>query len=70
MDRVEQIEAAINELPQAEFKRLIHWLHSLEESRWDEQMDRDCATGKLDFLIEEAERESRDGVLREWPVQD
>ena len=30
-------------------------------------MDRDSAGGKLDFLFEEADRESDQGLLREWP---
>lgn len=38
-----------------------------EHTRWDEQMDRDSSSGKLDFLFEEAERESEQGLLIEWP---
>ncbi|MGA2144549.1 MAG: hypothetical protein ABSH49_06275 [Bryobacteraceae bacterium] len=34
---------------------------------WDEQMDRDSSAGKLDFLFEEAESKSADGLVREWP---
>jgi len=30
-------------------------------------MDADSATGKLDFLFDEAESESANGLLREWP---
>jgi hypothetical protein len=32
--------------------------HPDEQPRWDEQMDRDSSTGKLDFLFREAENES------------
>jgi hypothetical protein len=31
-------------------------------------MDVDPASGKLDFLFEEAEHESAHGLLREWPT--
>jgi hypothetical protein len=58
MDRVEEIEAAIQGLPPEEYQRLV---------QWNEQMDRDSSAGKLDFLFEEAERESGQGLLREWP---
>jgi hypothetical protein len=34
-----------------------------EQERWGEQMDRDSSAGKLDFLFEEAERESAKGFL-------
>jgi hypothetical protein len=67
MDRVEQIEAAISGLAPEEYQRLVQWFRAREQARWDEQMDRDSSTGKLDFLFDEAERESTQGLLREWP---
>ena len=67
MDRVEEIEAAIDGLPPEEYRRIVRWFHVREQERWDEQMDRDSSTGKLDFLFEEAESESAKGLLREWP---
>jgi hypothetical protein len=57
MGRVEEIEAAIQSLPTEEYQRLAPWFRARELNRWDEQMDRDSSTGKLDFLFEEAERE-------------
>jgi hypothetical protein len=69
MDRVEEIEAAIQGLPPQEYERLVEWFRAQEQARWDEQMDRDSSAGKLDFLFEEAERESAQGLLREWPPQ-
>jgi hypothetical protein len=55
MDRVEEIEAAIHSLPPEEYRRLAQWFRELEQTRWDEQMDKDSANGKLDSLFEEAE---------------
>ncbi len=69
MDKVEEIEAAINSLPPEEFQRIVQWFHALEQTRWDEQMDRDSSTGALDFLFEEAENESAQGLVREWPAR-
>jgi hypothetical protein len=68
MDRVEEIEAAIDGLPPEEYRRIVHWLRLREEQRWDEQLDHDSAAGKLDFLFDEAEIESAKGLLREWPT--
>ena len=65
MSRVEEIEAAIDRLPPEEFRRIVQWLIEREQMRWDEQMDRDSASGKLDFLLEEGDKET--GDLREWP---
>ena len=67
MDRVEEIEAAIDGLPAEEFRRIVQWFHEREQRHWDEQMDADSSSGKLDFLFEEAENESRCGLLSEWP---
>jgi len=67
MGRVEQITAAIDDLPPEEYRRIVQWFRVREQGRWDEQMDGDSSRGKLDFLFDEAERDSADGLLREWP---
>ena len=69
MSRVEEIEAAIDGLPPAEYRRLVQWFRAREEKRWDDQMDSDSSAGKLDALFDEAERESLHGLLREWPAE-
>jgi hypothetical protein len=38
-----------------------------EQAEWDEQMDRDSAAGKLDFLFDEAGEDTQEGPLPEWP---
>lgn len=68
--RVEEIEAAIDQLPEGEFFRLAEWLHAREQQRWDEQMDRDAEAGKLDFLLDEARSAQEAGTLRPWPRQE
>ena len=70
MSRVEEIEAAIDGLPQEEYRRIVQWFRAREQRRWDEQMDADSLAGKLDFLFDEAESESAKGLLREWPSQE
>ncbi len=67
MDRVEQIEAAITSLPPNEYRRLVDWFRAREQGRWDDQMDRDSATGRLDELFREAEGEAVQGLVRDWP---
>jgi len=69
MDRVEEIEAAIKDLPPDEYRRLAQWFLELEQARWDVQMDLDSSSGKLDFLFAEIESESLKGPLLEWPPQ-
>jgi hypothetical protein len=55
MDRVEEIEAAIASLPAEEFLQLAQWFRAREQALWDEQLDNDSASGKLDFLFDEAD---------------
>jgi hypothetical protein len=69
MSRVEEIEAAIKELSPEEYRRILQWFLLREQGRWDEEIDADSVTGKLDFLFDEAESESAKGLLREWPSQ-
>jgi len=69
MDRVEEIETAILRLTPEEYHRLVDWLRAREEARWNEQIDRDSAAGKLDFLFSEADRESEQGLVRNWPTE-
>ncbi|HUE21022.1 MAG TPA: hypothetical protein VMQ86_05035 [Bryobacteraceae bacterium] len=67
MSRVEEIEAAIEQLSPEEFRRVAQWFYNREQARWDEQLDLDSAAGKLDFLFDEAGNEAEEGLLREWP---
>jgi hypothetical protein len=67
MDRVEQIQAAIESLPPAEYQQIAEWFSAHEQARWDAQLDQDSSSGKLDFLFEEADRESAQRTLRQRP---
>ena len=67
MIRVEEIERAIEELSGDEFARIARRVHTLEEERWDREMDQDASAGRLDFLIAEAQEDRAHGRLRGWP---
>jgi hypothetical protein len=67
MSRVEEIEAAIDGLPPEEYRRIVQWFREREQKRWDDQLDADASSGKLDFLFDEAKEEAGKGLLREWP---
>ena len=67
MDRVEEIETAITNLPPEDFRRLVVWFRAREEAFRDEQIDQDSVAGRLDFLFHEAESESERRQVRDWP---
>jgi len=66
MSRVEEIEKEIEQLSPHEFSEIARWVLELDQKRWDDQMDHDAASGRLDFLRKEAKLE-QDGFPKNWP---
>lgn len=62
-----EIKQAVAELPPRELTALTAFLVRLDNATWDKQIETDSASGKLDFLFAEAEKERADGTLRDWP---
>ena len=63
-----EIKTAVHALSPEELAELTAFILDQEDGdAWDKQMERDAAAGKLDFLVEEAERAEREGTLRDWP---
>jgi hypothetical protein len=67
MDRVEEIETAIANLPPDQYRRFVDWFRAREQTRWDEQLGQDNAAGKLDFLFDEPENELKRKAVRDCP---
>jgi hypothetical protein len=67
MSRVEEIERAIEELSPDEFRQVAQRVHDIEAERWDKELDRDAAAGKLDFLRQEAQADRENDLLKDWP---
>ncbi len=67
MSTAQEIESAMDKLPQGEFMALADRVAAKQADLWDKQIDSDSESGKLDFLFEEAEAEEAKGELREWP---
>lgn len=63
MKTVEEIKTEIKALPYGEYMRLLHWFSEHDWISWDEEIERDSAAGKLDFLIVEALEEKAKGKL-------
>lgn len=62
---IEQIEAAILEIPPDKFHQLLEWFSELDYRRWDEQLEQDVASGKLEDLANEAIADFEAGRYRE-----
>ncbi len=61
---VEQLEAAILKLPANEFQKLQEWFLNLDNQRWDEELEKDIADGKLEDLAQEAQADFESGRYR------
>jgi hypothetical protein len=55
MTNLPEIEAAIKKLPESDIHQLALWLQDYLEQRWDQQIEADLGSGKLDDLIAKAE---------------
>jgi hypothetical protein len=64
---VEELERQIRKLRPPEVSRLARLILELEQENWDQQLEADSTSGRLDFVFEEAEEERRHGELKPWP---
>ena len=62
---VEDIEKAIAKLPPDQLARFRVWFEEFDSARFDQQIKRDAASGKLDRLAEQALDDLREGRARE-----
>jgi hypothetical protein len=65
MTQIEAIQAEIRSLSEEDFARLREWISERDWQNWDQQIENDSASGKLDFLWDEAQAAKRQGNLRE-----
>lgn len=61
---MQEIEQAITELAPNELTRLREWFDEYYAQVWDEQIERDAASGRLDKLIAEVDEEYNAGLSK------
>lgn len=62
---ITEIKTAVTQLSQNELAELIEWLDEFQESQWDKQIEEDLKAGRLDHLIEQAEKAFDEGKCRQ-----
>lgn len=65
MTQIEALQAEIATLSREDFARLREWIAERDWADWDQQIERDSAAGKLDFMREEVEAAKQRGELRD-----
>ena len=62
---IEDLENAVAKLPPDELARFRNWFEAFDAARFDQKIERDASTGKLDRLAEQALADFREGRTRE-----
>ncbi len=65
MTTVEDIEKAVAALSQNELAAFRAWFEAFDAARFDEKIERDAASGKLDGIADRALTDYRAGRVRE-----
>ena len=65
MGNVKSIETAIEALPPSELAEFRRWFAAFDAAAWDQQIERDAASGKLDEVAAEALADYRAGSVRD-----
>jgi len=65
MSTVEEIEQAISKLPPDDLAKFRAWFEAFEAARFDERIEQDAKSGRLDRLADQALADYRAGHARE-----
>jgi hypothetical protein len=65
MSTVEQIEEAVRRLSPGDRAAFRAWFAAFDAEEWDRQFEADAASGKLDWLAEEARGDRQAGRCTE-----
>ena len=65
MANLEELEKAITNLPEEDYRQFRRWFLEKDWERWDRQIIEDSRAGKLNFLVKEAHDASKENKLRE-----
>lgn len=63
-NNVNEIVKAVEQLPQDQLKQFRAWFQKFDVEIWDEQIEEDVKTGKLDVLAQAAVADHRIGQSR------
>ena len=64
MSTVAEIENALQALPVEDARKVAGWLQEYLDAKWDKQMDKDIAAGRMDKLWEKAQADIAAGRVK------
>ena len=66
MSKIEDIQKAVEQLSPEELAKFREWLEEFEARVWDEQIERDLKSGKLDKILAEVRANDEAGLGEEF----
>ena len=66
MMKVEELETAVDSLPEREYRRFRRWFLEKDWIKWEREIEDDSHAGRLDFFIEEAREAKKTSGLGEF----
>jgi hypothetical protein len=63
--KLAELETAVEHLTEPEYDKFRRWFLERDWEAWDRDIETDSASGKLDFLVQEAHDAKRSGKLRD-----
>lgn len=66
MNKLEELQSEIETLPANQFQQLRNWFADKDWELWDQQIQADADSGKLDFLLDEARAAKSHSTLRDF----
>lgn len=61
MSTIQEIEQAIQNLAPGDLTEFRRWFAEYDAAKWDEEIERDATSGRLDALAREAREDFRQG---------
>jgi hypothetical protein len=61
MSTIQQLENGVRQLSAEELATFRAWFAEFDAEQWDRQFEADVSGGRLDWLVEEARRDLREG---------
>lgn len=66
MNKIEEIEQAVADLPDGDYRVFRQWFMNRDWEKWDHQIEDDSKGGRLAFLLDEARQAKQNGELRKF----
>jgi hypothetical protein len=62
---ITELKTIVIELPPRELDEFTDWFNEFQEAQWDQEIETDVRSGKLDHLIQQAEKAFGEGKCKE-----